>query len=778
MAHIVAAQSGDKDTNATWVGGVVPGDGDTWETTGFAITANTPWTFGTAGSTGTAACTLLSGGELIINAELTVKGDILQRRGSTITQNDWITLRPPTGSQYGIKGVASGTGRLQWIATGAPGAHIGVRTDTADGGTRGFIEYLFSPALGVTLEKDINWEYFDLVNMGTSGTPEAVDIRLENDESFTWDYGLCKTYGMFRVERSGGAFTYRTHRVSFRDGLNATPIVQVGGGVAVTGTNEFTYCDVYQPSTGKTFDYRCKDLDLTGCVFANINVSPVTTNPTGLHGSGIFFVCSFPRSFSLPSDSASLITGSFLFDGSANTHIVTEDGTNNGLGMNEFELSIFDGGALGSGEIGDIIPQRSLLLDRCLLTHRSVAFVGLASTAQLYADRCTFVGDAWINIGEGSGSATHLRRVRSCLFSGNPAGIRQDGNFVSQTSAVVDFNAYHNQTLSANLDHPADSSNSAMGAESVDDWWDGQTPTVDNYGYATDRGANDFAADPQFVDGSANFFTWDLANGGDGDDISEIIAEIVKVNGYDVNGDPATFNTDYSETSYRTYMHARYAPTNAALDGTGYGGEDIGAVDFAAGPTPVDQSFTVPIEALAGVAGASQSLLEALSSVATELAVPIESVQGVTASRAVVLEALSGVAQARGVNLEALQGVANEHAIPIEALGLAAISQAFVIPIEALGHVNAAEAIPIEALQSIAQARTAAIEAMGGVAAQFTVPVEVLRTIFATAQVPIEALLDPSAVVLLNVVERTVTFAVVRRAQATFAAAREVTAEF
>ena len=114
---------------------------------------------------------------------------------------------------------------------------------------------------------------------------------------------------------------------------------------------------------------------MTGCVFANINVSPVTTNPTGLHGSGIFFVCSFPRSFSLPSDSASLITGSFLFDGSANTHIVTEDGTNNGLGMNEFELSIFDGGALGSGEIGDIIPQRSLLLDRCLLTHRSVAFV-------------------------------------------------------------------------------------------------------------------------------------------------------------------------------------------------------------------------------------------------------------------------------------------------------------------------------------------------------------------------------------------------------------------
>ena len=578
-AAYTSAQTGPWHEAATWGGGGTPGDGDTATIANtHNVTLSQAVTVGTAGATDSMAVTIQSGGTLTHQATLTVKGDVDLQRGATWTQTGDLVFRPPTGSQYGIRAVTSGTGTMTWTATG-----VRISSDDTDGGSNGFIDMGFSASLGVSFAKSITWTDVEFVDMGTDGTPEAIDIRLENSETFAWLGGLAKTYGQIRLEVSGATAHRRIEGVSFRDALNSTAILYAGGNALTTGTNTLQI-DMYEPATGVQIDYRCKDLDISGSVLANVTFAPATANPDTVYGSGVLFINSTNESFSLPSDSGSIITESaFIFNGGDNVHIYTEDGTDHAAGTNEIELSVFDGGGTGTGELGDLIPQRSLLLDRVIMLDRSAAITALGANTQISVNRGTFVGETWVNLGEGTGAATQLQLIVNSLFYENPRGVQQDGNFVAQTDAVIDFNAYFGQSTAGNLDHNGNGDNSYMGAETVAGWWSGQSAGVDNYSYAEDRGLNDISADPGFADDTRNYFTWDSSLGGAGNDLDAIIAAVVEKNGYDTNGDAATFDTDYSVSNYLTYIRAGFTPSNAALNGAGRaadGSPDIGAVDF------------------------------------------------------------------------------------------------------------------------------------------------------------------------------------------------------
>ena len=108
-------------------------------------------------------------------------------------------------------------------------------------------------------------------------------------------------------------------------------------------------------------------------------------------------------------------------------------------------------------------------------------------------------------------------------------------------------------------------------------------------------GASDIREDPVFVDATANLKTWDVSLGGPGT-IANVFSELLKMNGFDRTGAAATYDTNYNITDALAYFRARFIPTNTALKGTGYGGEDMGALAVSSGFQPawaIKRSFMI-----------------------------------------------------------------------------------------------------------------------------------------------------------------------------------------
>jgi hypothetical protein len=96
-------------------------------------------------------------------------------------------------------------------------------------------------------------------------------------------------------------------------------------------------------------------------------------------------------------------------------------------------------------------------------------------------------------------------------------------------------------------------------------------------------GANDLHANPQFTDPTRTLAKWDIANGGPGT-MANIVAQAMKLNGWDINGNPATYNTAYNVMNVLSYIRTGFTPTNTQLKGAGSptdGSPDIGALAVA-----------------------------------------------------------------------------------------------------------------------------------------------------------------------------------------------------
>ena len=90
--------------------------------------------------------------------------------------------------------------------------------------------------------------------------------------------------------------------------------------------------------------------------------------------------------------------------------------------------------------------------------------------------------------------------------------------------------------------------------------------------YVNAPGAHDITANPNFVDPTRNIITWAATIDPTKNTPALILAEMLKMN------DDSGYNPAFSWSAYYTWVRAGFAPTNTALQGTGEGGVDIGAV--------------------------------------------------------------------------------------------------------------------------------------------------------------------------------------------------------
>lgn len=89
-------------------------------------------------------------------------------------------------------------------------------------------------------------------------------------------------------------------------------------------------------------------------------------------------------------------------------------------------------------------------------------------------------------------------------------------------------------------------------------------------------GANDLSVDPDFVDETRDLAAWDTSLSGAGTAASAL-AELRNRN------DDSGYDSNYTISALIDYVQAGFVPQATALNGAGYGGEDIGAMDITTG---------------------------------------------------------------------------------------------------------------------------------------------------------------------------------------------------
>lgn len=156
--------------------------------------------------------------------------------------------------------------------------------------------------------------------------------------------------------------------------------------------------------------------------------------------------------------------------------------------------------------------------------------------------------------GFADGSVASIRNnlIYSVSSSSDIHIVREDGTPTITDGAfdVADYNVYYNYSGS-DLYEPVDAK------------------------FDSSPGTNDFSQDPEFVNSSRDWLAWGQSVDAGVSDWDDIWAEIRKMN------DDSGYDSDFDWSNAYTWIRAGFVPQNAALDGAGYDGSDIGAMDYA-----------------------------------------------------------------------------------------------------------------------------------------------------------------------------------------------------
>src|SRR5574344_83000 len=558
-----STQTGNWNDVATWGGGGYPVDGDK------AIIADgTTGTVNVASACGlntTTDTSLQVNGQLDINADLTVNG-ITKLRKCTFNQTAGTTLL--IGGNYGVI-TDSGS---SWNINGSAGSRATVRAPSGN--------YWWIDDLSTGRAFYPNFNYADIKRMGNNTQRSYL-----NGENVSWqlnfDHCLFDSCGGIYIGYDAVPANSTTISIKNCDWRNVQSQYilylrslpqDTQGRIQVTGNIfhsifsgvsriDFTYIST---ATDNYIDFRNNILhNVTLNLGRNTTVDSCWSwNPNITYGTNVNFTST---------DNFYTVKNSVLYGSTNNAHLI--DATNAITQARLYDLVSIDSGNI-SNTTNHFLPTSfngSWDIARCIVIGgNAVVTRNTTYTAgTINIDRLTHIGrtdyDALL-INEsneiGTGTTVNLRSSIEYSLSPNAKRLadKLDAGTTNDVFDYLDYNNIYNLTFTDRYD----TAQIKMTGKALGD---------------AGFGGSDQYVDPQFLDTSVSLKKFDKTYGGDST-IQSLMSRLMQKNGFDTTGAVVTFDTDFTVGNLLDYFRTAYTPQNQALNGTGYSGVEIGAMDI------------------------------------------------------------------------------------------------------------------------------------------------------------------------------------------------------
>ena len=580
MAEITSAQAGNWSDTATWVGGVVPGDGDT-AVVNHAVTVDVNTTVGASDAAGTVAITVKTGKSLTINADLRCRGNLLQERGSTVTVNGPSTLfldSATEGVRYAWTCNMTGSGVPKFEIKSVDGQRGIVNGNGGRGGANG----VASPYSAGGVWAAIDFDGAILKNLGSSSVRAIHSYMHDSTCSLSIKNVLIDNCGEVYLQINNGAIQFVIDKIDFRNCLASNALDMLGSQDKTTGTRKLSNLTLYSDSTTRSIQNSMRDLEYENIILHNSRFVNSMNTRRNIFGK----VFSSRDEFTTPvlqtiGKTGCIVEDSIFVSNVTNPHIITDNNSDQGQDDNVVRRCIADAWGRTAGDWGELIAntfKRFEVYENLVINGRINLYSIASTTGTINANRNTIYDCNGMNIGETVATPDGLEKYSSNLMVSLPGGMFQLSAFTALDDAsFIDYNAFWDMQTASNLDHPVIAGNprSYMGAESQDDWFQ------DGLGFngTAGRGLNDVYVNPQFVDSSRTVKKWGQLFDPALDTVQDIGKLMVRLNGYDFEGTPASPVEGATVEACWEWVRAGFAPTNQALKGAGEGGVDIGAMD-------------------------------------------------------------------------------------------------------------------------------------------------------------------------------------------------------
>jgi hypothetical protein len=590
-AAITSAASGDWNATGTWVGGAIPGDGDTviianghtvTIPSGVSVTvgdAANPATYAiaTAGTGGTGV--LVVAGTLILHGNvkhgnatwvLSPGSDVQFDHASAILTWQIADSTGQTNAYLNMIGVGWGAG--QFVTVHSTGTTNGKFTGSTGGGR-------------------MRAAYFKWTRIGDASNNATTGIPTTGHESY-WHHGKMDQCGQLAYASGlANGFNVSVHHIVFTNSLGVRNIDWSVGTVYTAGVREI-YSNDFDKTVrfigGAGVDFYDNTLQSDGSNPEISNTAGSGSPQPGWHDLLVWRRRSTESNWPGGDNPISRVYAVFDYEqsGSDNPHGFAQVANNayydgwildsSGLMDNDraegdfiFNKARTDGGTAITDVRNCILLPTGLGWNPGKLINALNSPSG-GSTVDIRAEHNTvFVGRTgetgvfnWGETWAGAvGGATSVKSNLAWRGASETVG----GLLINRTNSgsVQDF------ALPANITHNA----CWQCATGTDGYGYNATVTTPTATAFTSAPAAPLNADPQLVDPTRNIKTWDAALGGPGT-IAHAFEEIRKRNDPD-----ATYNPAYTITALYDWVRAGYAPTNPAYKGAAHDGGDIGAVE-------------------------------------------------------------------------------------------------------------------------------------------------------------------------------------------------------
>lgn len=582
MAAITSAQSGNWSSTATWVGGVVPGNGDTVVVAAaHTVTVDVNATIGTAGATGVEALLVSSTGTLVINAGVTLssKGDVNVQRGAFYTQNGHLEFIVGTGVVYYLKQTTAGTGLATIVVNGPSSSNRATIKKTGLGTAA--IDFSAAATLLYTRLNITNLTCFDL-GSATIHAYQHYTFAAVNYSYFT-------NVAFIRCGSVRASFNHADVSLDWNNVLISQPLkpletIYISGATAKgTGIRRFRNLYLYSEVDATWYNVS-PDVVFENLVVVNCN--PAVTTGT-LRNTQTEVLCmndlvtpSGKTLWATYAKSTNTYNKVMFIAHSPNQHYC--GGGAAGLGIsNVWTNTVFDGDGYNSGDAGDCFMNSEKIecYNTLAINKAGTLFSGLQAAASFYIRNFTCHNAFRGALGENNGAATQLELLANGLVVNQNAGIGQLAAFQPmQDTAYVDYIGFFNLNGASRINDPVLGVPGYLEAETYGTWW--ATGGVDGRDGRCGHSKN---VDPQFKDPSRTIRTWvgsflgtDTSNTTTWP-VTAMGAEVIKNSGLDKNGTVVTAWANSLPVHCHAYLLEGFTPQNAAYKATGLGGLDYGA---------------------------------------------------------------------------------------------------------------------------------------------------------------------------------------------------------